>query len=88
MVAVKQELYDPMVYDVMVEQATRLEGEYLFLERQASDPAEKAQWRAAHMDVLAKERAVDPTDEGAVRAAGFEFSRRLDELERLRVAAG
>lgn len=83
-----QELYDPMVYDVMRERANRLKGEYLFQESQTSDPVKKAQWERRRIDLVRKVREIDAMDEAAVRAASAEFSRGLDELRLLSVAAG
>lgn len=88
MVAVKQELYDPMVYDVMRERANRLGGEYLYLKRHAVDPLEAEQWARLKLELARRVRAIDSLDEAAVRAASAEFSMRLRELERLSVAAG
>lgn len=88
MAVVRQELYDPMVYDIMRERANRLEGEYIYLERQATDPIEKAQWDQAGLELVRRVRAIDSLDESAVRAASAEFSMKMHELERVRVAAG
>lgn len=88
MTAVKQELYDPMVYDIMRERANRLGGEYLYLKRHATDPIEEQQWAGLKLDLARRVRAIDSLDESAVRAASAEFSNKLHELGRLRVAAG
>lgn len=83
-----QELYDPMVYDIMRERANRLIGRYLHLARIANDPETRRQWSEAVTGILDRIDAVDPHDEEAVRAASADFSRRFNEIERLRVAAG
>jgi hypothetical protein len=74
--------YDPMIYDVMRESATRLGGKYIALARKASTVAEKEALYAADRGIQQEADMVDSGDVHAVEAKTRDFSERLSLIRR------
>ena len=73
--------YDPMMYDVMRESATRLGGEYIDLANHARTAAEREAFLAADRGVQREAQQVDIYDADAVKAKTGEFAARLGAIE-------
>ena len=75
--------YDPMIFDVLDETATRLRGYYMGKWHRSTDPAERAALIEAQLAVLGEVDNVDIADVRAVQAKTAELSRRLHTFEGL-----
>lgn len=76
-VAQKRMTYDPMVYDVMRETATRLGGRLIAQARTTTDETQKQKLREESAQLEDEVLAVDIYSEHAVRAKTAELSARL-----------
>ncbi|KAE8128699.1 hypothetical protein [Bifidobacterium tibiigranuli] len=73
--------YDPMIYDVMRESATRLGGEFIDLANHAGTEAEREAFIVADRGLMNEARQVDAHDVEAVKAMTDEFGERLRMIE-------
>lgn len=66
-------LDNPMIYDALLELATRIGGRYVFWEDQASDSISKAHWRDAGIELRRQVWEVDSYSKSAVEAKRAEL---------------
>jgi len=74
--------FDPMIYDVMREFATRIGGRYVSWARQATDPVERQHWLAESYRVDREVRAVNTRSRRAIEAKSDELHRQLAQMPR------
>ncbi|MDR1449053.1 MAG: hypothetical protein LBI84_02415 [Propionibacteriaceae bacterium] len=65
--------FDPMIYDALLELATRIGGRYVAWADQAPSEAAGGHWRNAGIELRRQVRAVDPDDETAIEAKRAEL---------------
>ena len=60
-------IFDPMIYDALLELATRIGGRYLAWAREASNESTAQYWRSKGRELRIAVWAVDSRDEAAVQ---------------------
>lgn len=83
-----KQAFDPMVYDALLELTTRIGGQYVEWERQATALEEQERWKQAGIALRAQVRAIDPDDVVAIETKRLELRKlfqSLDEQQRLGV---
>lgn len=68
-----KQAFDPMVYDALLELTTRIGGQYVEWERQATALEEQEHWKQAGIALRAQVRAIDPDDAVAIEAKRLEL---------------
>lgn len=66
-------LYNPMIYDALLELATRIGGRYIFWADQAGDSASAAHWFNVYDELSRQVREVDSYSKSAVEAKRAEL---------------
>lgn len=75
-----KQAFDPMVYDALLELTTRIGGQYVEWERQATALEEQEHWKQAGIALRAQVRAIDPDDVAAIEAKRLELRELFQSL--------
>ena len=75
-----KQAFDPMVYDTLLELTTRIGGQYVEWERQATALEEQEHWKQAGIALRAQVRAINPDDAMAIEAKRLELRELFQSL--------
>lgn len=75
-----KQAFDPMVYDALLELTTRIGGQYVEWEHQATALEEQEHWKQAGIALRAQVRAIDPDDVAAIEAKRLELRELFQSL--------